>query len=171
MKKHITIVVVLILAAGGVIGLVARQRIAIRYHAWQADRLYARVMMPDATDSERKYLREDVVIHADRLVQLEHWQKKTFEIAPMPKQESRVEFMDMLLASLPPKKDSGYFQFWGEMGTNGPRAFMNLWCRTDHMPKMEQLLHEKGILIEEEGQQNIQQVSPEAAPSAPPDER
>jgi hypothetical protein len=110
-------------------------------------------MLPDATDSERKALREDIVFHADRLVQLGHWEKKTFEIRPLPKQEDRVRFMDFLLAAPPLKKNSGYFQFWGQRGINGPKAFLNLWCGTNAMPKMEKLLNDKNLLIMDEGQQ------------------
>ncbi|MBT3193758.1 MAG: hypothetical protein HN341_14520 [Verrucomicrobia bacterium] len=152
MKRRITLVAALILSTACIAILATRDTLVIRYHAWQTDRLYGRVMLPDATDSERKALREDIVFHADRLVQLGHWKKKTFEIHLLPKQEDRVRFMDFMLAAPPLKKDSGYFQFWGQEGTNGPQAFLNLWCGTDDMPKMEELLNEKNVLITEEGQ-------------------
>ncbi len=157
MKKRITRAA-LFLVVACVLALAMRDKLAIRYHAFQTDKLYGRVMRPDATESERKALREDVVFHADRLVQLGHWEKETFKIHPLPKQEDRVRVMDLLLAALPPNKDSGYFQFWGEVGTNGPQAFMNLWCRTDYMPQMKRLLHDKNILIDEKGQQDAAHI-------------
>jgi len=153
--------------AAVVIALALRRQIQVRYHTWACGRAYEHVLAPGATPEDKKLYRARTVHHADRLVELGRWEKTGFRIAHMPQESTRVAFMQKALSAFP--RDTGYFQFWGAPGPNGPEAHMDVWCAKEYAPEWRHFLVDNEVLIETGGQQHGG-LPPGAARTRPPEE-